>query len=144
MNPLTDEATLARFWAKVVKTDTCWLWTASKRSHGYGAFVWREDGCKVQGRAHVFSFRLHGGVVAPGLRQPRPPLAGDARAEQRGYDAEGAARPGGDVLRRERALAARRGAPALQADGGGGCGDQAAARRRGLDIRSVGGVLRRW
>jgi len=27
-----------RFWSKVNKTDTCWLWTASVGSHGYGQF----------------------------------------------------------------------------------------------------------
>lgn len=27
-----------RFWAKVVKTERCWLWTASKDKHGYGKF----------------------------------------------------------------------------------------------------------
>jgi hypothetical protein len=26
------------FWAKVNKTDTCWLWTASYGNHGYGNF----------------------------------------------------------------------------------------------------------
>jgi hypothetical protein len=28
-----------RFWAKVRKTDTCWLWTAGLFNNGYGAFV---------------------------------------------------------------------------------------------------------
>lgn len=27
-----------RFWAKVDKTDTCWNWTASTYSNGYGYF----------------------------------------------------------------------------------------------------------
>lgn len=27
-----------RFWAKVQKTDTCWLWIASLDRHGYGQF----------------------------------------------------------------------------------------------------------
>ena len=26
----------SRFWAKVVKTETCWLWTRSGRKDGYG------------------------------------------------------------------------------------------------------------
>src|SRR4026209_597513 len=26
----------ARFWSKVQKTDSCWLWLASKGEHGYG------------------------------------------------------------------------------------------------------------
>ncbi len=28
----------ARFWAKVQKTDGCWLWTGAKFRNGYGAF----------------------------------------------------------------------------------------------------------
>ena len=35
---------LQRFWAKVEKTETCWLWTAGKAGNGYGSF-W--DGTKV-------------------------------------------------------------------------------------------------
>ena len=27
-----------RFWAKVEKTDSCWLWTAAKNDKGYGQF----------------------------------------------------------------------------------------------------------
>ena len=27
-----------RFWAKVEKTGTCWIWTAAKNSAGYGVF----------------------------------------------------------------------------------------------------------
>ena len=59
--------TLARFWAKVQQTETCWLWTASKRNKGYGAFVWYAFGHQVQGRAHVFSYRLHCGDIPDGL-----------------------------------------------------------------------------
>jgi len=37
-----DEPHLAkawdRFWSKVNKTETCWLWTASKNAYGYGTF----------------------------------------------------------------------------------------------------------
>lgn len=38
-DPLHERATLEeRFWAKVDKTETCWLWTASKDRTGYGKF----------------------------------------------------------------------------------------------------------
>lgn len=30
--------TEARFWSKVQKTDTCWLWTGSLDRYGYGRF----------------------------------------------------------------------------------------------------------
>lgn len=29
-----------RFWAKVEKTETCWLWTGAKIYDGYGVFKW--------------------------------------------------------------------------------------------------------
>lgn len=43
----------ARFWAKVNKTDTCWLWTASL-SHGYGQF--KIDGRRTMRRAHRLAY----------------------------------------------------------------------------------------
>lgn len=33
MRPVQD-----RFWSKVDKTDTCWLWTRAKNNRGYGLF----------------------------------------------------------------------------------------------------------
>lgn len=65
--PCFDQLTIERFWAKVRKTDTCWLWTASTRSKGYGAFCYRRHGKYVQGRAHIFSYELHKEEVPAGL-----------------------------------------------------------------------------
>jgi hypothetical protein len=63
-----NEKTLARFWSKVAKGDDCWLWTASKRDKGYGAFVWTAPGGEVvQGRAHRFSWELVHGPIPPGM-----------------------------------------------------------------------------
>lgn len=45
---------LNRFWNKVQKTDTCWIWTATTRN-GYGMF--RLNGTIVS--AHRFSFAYH-------------------------------------------------------------------------------------
>lgn len=56
-----------RFWSKVRKAPGCWLWTASKRSKGYGAFVYPRGGDIVQGRAHRFSWELHKGPIPDGL-----------------------------------------------------------------------------
>lgn len=56
-----DEMKLAeqnRFWSKVQKTDSCWLWTAAKTDRGYGSFCNR-FGHNVG--AHIFSFELHKG-----------------------------------------------------------------------------------
>ncbi len=63
----TNEVTIKRFWDKVNKTDSCWLWTASTRNKGYGAFCWRESGKMIQGRAHIFSYRIHIGSIPDGM-----------------------------------------------------------------------------
>ena len=52
-----------RFWAKVDKTDGCWLWTGAKTKAGYGNVMW-------QGRnwvAHRVSYSLLVGPVPEGL-----------------------------------------------------------------------------
>lgn len=46
-----------RFWAKVHKTDTCWLWTAAKINGGYGSIGY---GDKMV-LAHRLSWELHNG-----------------------------------------------------------------------------------
>lgn len=52
-----------RFWAKVNKTDRCWLWTGAGGEKGHGVFSW--DG--RQGGAHRFSWELHKGPIPDGL-----------------------------------------------------------------------------
>jgi hypothetical protein len=51
-----DPEALARFWAKVdIKDiDSCWLWTASLNSKGYGSFAVRGSGVS----AHKISWAL--------------------------------------------------------------------------------------
>lgn len=71
-----EQKTTDRFWAKVNTNGPapphcpglgkCWIWTASKRNKGYGAFCYRVNGKFVQDRAHRFSFLLHGGKIRPG------------------------------------------------------------------------------
>lgn len=51
-----------RFWAKVIRGDDCWQWTAGTTKYGYGT-LW--DGSRMVG-AHVYSFLLHGGVLSDG------------------------------------------------------------------------------
>ena len=53
-----------RFWAKVAKSDGCWLWTGSHGNHGYGVLV-------AYGRrdlAHRVSWRIHFGEIAEGIQ----------------------------------------------------------------------------
>ena len=49
-----------RFFSKIKKTETCWIWTDSTNGHGYGRF---HDG---HGNilAHRYSFYIHNGVHA--------------------------------------------------------------------------------
>ena len=52
-----------RFWAKVNKTDSCWLWTANTSPDGYGNFVFR----KKQWKAHRASYTMFVGEIDPGM-----------------------------------------------------------------------------
>lgn len=61
---MTDETITGRFWAKVDKTDTCWLWSASKTHNGYGRFHF--DGRMVL--AHRFAHELLRGPIPAGLQ----------------------------------------------------------------------------
>ena len=56
---------LDRFWAKVQKTETCWLWTGGLNGPGrYGIFA-LSHGHQVY--AHRFSWELHYGPIPDGL-----------------------------------------------------------------------------
>ena len=54
---------MERFWEKVVKTDSCWLWTASKRGKGYGYFWFNNK----HNRAHRVAWELTSGEVPEGM-----------------------------------------------------------------------------
>ena len=53
-----------RFWAKVEKTDTCWLWTGSKKPTGYG-LLWLDKTKSLA--AHRFAYQLFKGPLQEGL-----------------------------------------------------------------------------
>lgn len=52
-----------RFWSKVHKTDTCWLWTDAPNGAGYGTINIKS----VPVMAHRFSLALAGHELADGL-----------------------------------------------------------------------------
>jgi hypothetical protein len=52
-----------RFFTKVNKTNTCWLWTAGKDYDLYGAF--KVNG--IQYRSHRYSYELHFGEIPKGM-----------------------------------------------------------------------------
>jgi hypothetical protein len=54
---------MERFWSKVDKTESCWNWTASKNTQGYGGF-------KLNGKvkkAHRVAYELTRGHIPDGL-----------------------------------------------------------------------------
>ena len=55
-----------RFWSKVKKTKSCWLWTASKYGNGYGHI---RAGAPVRKHllAHRVSWEIHNGPVPAGM-----------------------------------------------------------------------------
>lgn len=60
---MTGSVTEERFWAKVEKTEDCWLWTGAKTRGDYGSF---KSGGKVV-KPHRYSFELLNGPIPPGL-----------------------------------------------------------------------------
>lgn len=57
-----NEVYAARYWAKVLKTATCWIWTAGK-TQGYGMF--KAEDKKMHG-AHRLSYEMHHGPIPAG------------------------------------------------------------------------------
>jgi len=60
-NPVLD----GRFWSKVEKTDTCWIWTASIDREGYGQFGLGGSG--NIGLSHRLSYAAHFGAIPEGV-----------------------------------------------------------------------------
>lgn len=60
--PTADE----RFWSKVNKTSTCWLWTGQSRS-GYGLFSWGSRDTLSSECAHRHAYRLIKGSIPDGM-----------------------------------------------------------------------------
>lgn len=72
MKPRTHlrKPTAERFWAKVQKTDGCWLWTAKRDADGYGRFwdgTYMPSGHGRMVGAHQFSHAIATGIERGGL-----------------------------------------------------------------------------
>lgn len=52
-----------RYWARVAKSDGCWLWTGGKTSRGYGVITIRYKALYV----HRLAMELDGRPLAPGM-----------------------------------------------------------------------------
>lgn len=60
--------TSERFWVKVEKTDTCWLWIAAVSGSGYGNFyIGKVDGRYVNVPAHRWAWQDSGRALIEGL-----------------------------------------------------------------------------
>ena len=55
---------VSRFWARVQKSDGCWLWEGARSDVNYGLH-WTDEK-RLEG-AHRFSYRLHHGDIPSGL-----------------------------------------------------------------------------
>ncbi len=55
-----------RFWNKVKKTDTCWLWLGYLDKDGYGAIYTSRPNRKLL-KAHRVSYELHKGAINDGM-----------------------------------------------------------------------------
>jgi hypothetical protein len=53
-----------RFWAKVDKSDGCWVWTANKLPRGYGLFQFASRKAVT---AHRLSYEMANGPIPAGL-----------------------------------------------------------------------------
>lgn len=58
-------ATIDRFWARVQKTATCWVFTGARCSAAGHVHLTREDGSRVY--AHRYSYEVHHGPIPAGL-----------------------------------------------------------------------------
>ena len=56
--------TVARFWSRVEKTDTCWLWTAAKDKYGYGHIRTNRASSML---VHRFAYELLIGPIPDGM-----------------------------------------------------------------------------
>lgn len=61
--PPLEERIAIRFWAKVTKTDTCWLWTAVTLPNGYGLVTINKRKIYV----HRWSYEATKGPIPDGL-----------------------------------------------------------------------------
>lgn len=59
------DAEWKRFWAKVLVTDSCWLWQAAKYSNGYGAFGVTSRRIRL---AHRYAYERLVGPIPEGLQ----------------------------------------------------------------------------
>lgn len=63
----SEEKTRERFWQKVQKTATCWIWVGQKNGHGYGVVDTRRSGTRVVAPAHRRAWEMTFGPIPKGI-----------------------------------------------------------------------------
>ncbi len=71
MTPVHSTSVAIRFWKKVRKTDSCWLWTGADSGEGdrsYGKLhIVKPDGTKTRRSAHRVAWELFVGPIPKGM-----------------------------------------------------------------------------
>lgn len=57
------QKSVERFWSKVEKTSSCWVWTAYKDKDGYGNLTIN----RLPNKSHRFSYELTYGAIPKGM-----------------------------------------------------------------------------
>lgn len=66
--PPTDEEIARRIWPKVIKTETCWLWTGARHAkYGHGMFGYNAMGRNVTRYVHRWVYEQLVGPIPEGL-----------------------------------------------------------------------------
>ncbi len=65
--PHVQEIVMNRFWSKVDKTDTCWLWNGATEKGGYGILHTRKAYGTGYVKVHRLSYEVHFGNIPKGL-----------------------------------------------------------------------------
>lgn len=60
-----DHSDVERFFSKVKKTETCWLWTGCTNQYGYGRMANKHHKSGIA--AHRLSYTIHKGEIPKGL-----------------------------------------------------------------------------
>lgn len=63
----TRKPVAERFWSKVHKTETCWLWTGWRNPNGYGR-IWLGDVGRREAFAHRVAYELLVGAIPEELQ----------------------------------------------------------------------------
>ena len=63
----TEAMLIPKFWAKVRKTRSCWLWEGKRQNKGYGTLGVRKGNWIGEKLAHRISWEIHKGPIPEGL-----------------------------------------------------------------------------